>query len=234
MQFVESIAFDRIYARGLDTYMRLLRLFLSVLITSTLLSHSCYAQEASEPVVTKELKAQKTESEVIPEVLPLTEAETVVPLEEVKPVEVPSPKQPWELPYQLDPLIKIKKIYDFLNDRAKTPTGGEEALEYEFKYYNHGAVTEAQLRNKKGHYYEVNWATDAAVEPLTLRFDYRQKNTRDQVRTIEIPYPKARGSMKGRFSVTGDSYFEDGDVISWRISVVRNGKIVAEKKSFVW
>ncbi|NJK91998.1 MAG: hypothetical protein HC904_09340 [Blastochloris sp.] len=69
---------------------------------------------------------------------------------------------------------------------------------------------------------------------MTLRFDYRQANTRDKVNTIEIPYQEAKGSLKGTFSVTGEQYREFGDVISWRVSVVRNGKIVAQKKSFVW
>lgn len=211
--------------------MRLLSLPLFIFVTGCLLSSSGFTQEASEPVVTQGISAKKTESDVIPD--SPTAPETVEPAPEIQ-TQTVRPLQPWDLPTELDSKVRLKKIYDFLNDRNKTPSGGDQALEFEFKYYDHGAVTQAQLRGRKGHYYEVNWATDGSVEPLSLRFDYRQKNTQDLVKTQEIPFPQARGSMKGRFSVTGDSYFEDGDVTSWRISVVRNGKIIAEKKSFVW
>jgi hypothetical protein len=67
-----------------------------------------------------------------------------------------------------------------------------------------------------------------------LRLDYRQAVSRDRVRTLEIPYKQARGTFKGTFSVTGDDYFEFGGVHSWRISLVRDGRIVAQEQSFVW
>ncbi|NJK91997.1 MAG: hypothetical protein HC904_09335 [Blastochloris sp.] len=52
-----------------------------------------------------------------------------------------------------------------MNDRSKTPTGGDQAMEYEFKYFDHGAVTETQKANRKGHYYVINWADDAQRNP---------------------------------------------------------------------
>lgn len=154
--------------------------------------------------------------------------------ESVKVSEAPAKLESWDLPTELDPKVKIKKIYDFLNDSDKTPTGGEQSLDYEFKYFNHGAVTKAQKEGRKGHYYVVTWSSDNEPGALSLRFDYRQKNTREKVTTIEIPYQNAKGTLKGTFSVTGDSYRDNGDVLSWRVSVVRDGKIVAQSKSFVW
>jgi hypothetical protein len=67
-----------------------------------------------------------------------------------------------------------------------------------------------------------------------LRFDYRQAKTRDKVHTMEIPYKDVRGTYKGTFSVTGDAYADRGKILSWRVSVVRDGLIVAQSKSFVW
>lgn len=139
-----------------------------------------------------------------------------------------------ELPVQLDPKIKIGKIYDFLNDPTRTKTGGNQSIEYEFKYLNHGAVTEEQLSRRVGHYFVVSWSNGNEAQDLVLRMDYRQSKTRDKIYTIEIPYTATRGSKKGKFAVIGDAYNNLGQVYSWRLSVVRDGTIVAQKKSFVW
>ncbi|MEM6822758.1 MAG: hypothetical protein AAF558_12560 [Verrucomicrobiota bacterium] len=140
----------------------------------------------------------------------------------------------WDLPVQIDQSVKIKKVYDFLNDQSITKTGKDRSLEYEFKFFNHGAITKAQLYNRKGQYYVVTWANDAAPANYTLRLDYRQGLTRDKVNTIKIPYPAAKGTFKGTFSITGDNYSMYGQILSWRVSVVRDGMIVAQEKSFVW
>ncbi len=148
-------------------------------------------------------------------------------------VEVSSPET-WQLSVSNDDTVRIGKIYEFLNDPAITKVGKDHSLKYEFKYFNHGAITKAQLHNRKGHYYVVTWKNFGAAADYQLRFDYRQSRTREKVHTQIIDYPGATGNFKGTFSVTGAPYFENGAILSWRISLVRNGVIVAEKKSFVW
>lgn len=138
------------------------------------------------------------------------------------------------LPVSLDKSVHIGKIYDFLNDPNKTKHGGNETLRYEFKYFNWGAITEEQKKRRLGQYYIVNWKNKGPAADMELRLDFRQQRTRDRVYTIKIPFPKARGSYKGRFSVTGEQYFKNGQIHSWRISVVRNGTIVAQETSFIW
>ncbi len=140
----------------------------------------------------------------------------------------------WNLPVELDDRFRIGKIHDFLNDAEKTPTGGRPDLEFEFKYFNHGAITNDQKATRQGRYYVVSWANRGEPTDVILRFDYRQTKTRDKVRTIEIPFPSAKGSMRGTFSVAGDAYFMSGDVNSWRVSLVHDGKIVAQETSFIW
>lgn len=142
--------------------------------------------------------------------------------------------QPWDLPLEADAQVRIRKVYDFLNDPKKTSPGSSKGLAYEFKYFNHGAITSTQQRSRLGQYFVVTWSNAGAAADYVLRLDYRQAASRDQVRTLEIPYKKARGTFKGTFSVTGDQYLEFGDIHSWRISVVRDGRIVAQERSFVW
>lgn len=159
------------------------------------------------------------------------------PEEPLFPEFTPSSERPleeWDLPVRLDDRFKIKKVYDFLNDPEKTQVGNNRAIEYEFQYFNHGAVTKAQRYNRQGQYYVVTWGYSGDPRDVTLRLDYRQGLTREKVTTLEIPYEAARGTYKGTFAVTGDRYYLNGQLISWRISLVHDGAIVAQEKSFVW
>jgi len=140
----------------------------------------------------------------------------------------------WDLNAKADDKVVIRKIYEFLNDPKVTKFGKEKSIEYEFKYFNHGAITKAQRHNREGQYYVVTWTNKGQPADYELRIDYRQSKTRDKINTITIPYPKARGTFKGTFSITGDHYYMYGSILSWRISVVRDGVIVAQNQSFVW
>lgn len=171
---------------------------------------------------------------VVVEVAPGSTEVEASEVEETVTEEPTRPPAEWDLPVSPDESVSIRKIYEFLNDPKVTKTGKDRSLEYEFKYFNHGAITKAQRYNREGQYYVVTWTNHGSPTDYVLRLDYRQGKTRDTVKTIEIPYPNAQGTFKGTFSVTGDDYHLDGNVLSWRISVVRNGQIVAQKKSFVW
>lgn len=143
-------------------------------------------------------------------------------------------KEDWDLPVQLDKHVSVGKIYDFLNDSTITKTGGNRPLIFESKYFSYGAVTKEQKKKKTGWYYVVHWENDGAPANFIVRFDYRQANTKDKVHSLLVEFPKTAGSHKASFSVVGDAYQKGGKVTSWRASVVRNGVIVAQKKSYVW
>lgn len=143
-------------------------------------------------------------------------------------------REPWQLQEALDPKVRITSVREFLNDPSETRTGGKRPLEFEFKYVNHGAVTQAQKRNRMGNYFTVNWQASGEPADYELRLDYRQSRSKDLVRTLIIPYKSVTAGQKGHFKVIGDAYHDFGRVHSWRISVVRNGVIVAQQKSFVW
>lgn len=146
----------------------------------------------------------------------------------------PPIKGPWELPVENDKSVKISKIYDFINDPKRTPIGKDQQLEFEFKYFNHGAITQEEKLKREGHYFTVSWTNDGPPADFVLRFDYRQANTKELVNTLEIPYAHTSGDQKGTFSVTGEPFHKNGFISSWRIALVRNGTIIAQRKSFIW
>ena len=140
-----------------------------------------------------------------------------------------------DLPVEADTKIRLNKIYTYLNDSERNRAPKDNAmLIYEAKYWNHGAVSEKDKQAKKGNIFVINWQNDGRPENLTVRLDYRQANTRDRVMTQTQEYRDFEGHEKTVIKVTGDDYLRGGVVNSWRISIVRDGKIVAQEKSFIW
>jgi hypothetical protein len=127
----------------------------------------------------------------------------------------------------------IGKVYEYLNDDTRTKNSIDRSLEFERRYHKYPAVTSLQRREKEGHYFYVNWRAPQGKN-LVVRFQYRQKKTKDRIYTMEVPYPHAAGLQETIFEVVGDAYDRQGVVNSWRVSVFESGRLVAQRTSFVW
>ena len=138
-----------------------------------------------------------------------------------------------DLPVALDDSVSLNKIYTFRNDRNQKTTGNP-MLDYEKKYWDHGAVLRKDIEGKQGNIFVINWQNDGSPADFTIRLDYRQANTRERVMTKTEEYKNFGGYEKTILQVVGDDYLRGGVVNSWRISIVRDGKIVAQEKSFIW
>jgi len=138
-----------------------------------------------------------------------------------------------DLPVALDESVSLNKIYTFRNDRRQ-PRTGNPMLDFEKKYWDHGAILQKDIEGKQGNIFVINWQNDGAPADFTVRLDYRQANTRERVMTKVQRYERFGGFEKTVIQVVGDDYLRGGVVNSWRISIVRDGKIVAQEKSFIW
>jgi hypothetical protein len=138
-----------------------------------------------------------------------------------------------DLPVALDESVSLNKIYTFRNDRSLKNTGNP-MLDFEKKYWDHGAILKKEIEGKQGNIFVINWQNDGTPSDFTIRLDYRQANTRERVMTKTEEYKNFDGYEKTVIKVVGDDYLRGGVVNSWRISIVRDGKIVAQEKSFIW
>lgn len=145
----------------------------------------------------------------------------------------PPDGMPSDLPVALDTSVSLNKIFTFLNDRKQNQTGNP-MLDFEKKYWNHGAILSKDFRDRQGNIFVINWQNDGSAGDFTVRLDYRQANTRERVMTKTQEYKNFNGFEKTVIQVVGDDYLRGGVVNSWRISIVRDGKIVAQEKSFIW
>ena len=142
-----------------------------------------------------------------------------------------------DLPVALDKEISLNKIYTYWNDAVKgknLPPPDNASMMFEPKYWDHGAITAKERQDRKGNIFVINWQNDGQPGDFTVRLDYRQANTREKVMTKTQDYKDFDGYEKTVLKVVGEDYLRGGVVNSWRISIVRDGKIVAQEKSFIW
>jgi hypothetical protein len=117
--------------------------------------------------------------------------------------------------------------------KSKTTTTQEASLNFERSYRLFGAVTAYDQRERFGQYFDFFWRAKETAD-LSVRFEYKQERLRAFTQAQEIDYPRARGTKHSAFRVVGDEFHDDGKVLAWRCLLIRNGQIVAEKRSFLW
>jgi hypothetical protein len=115
----------------------------------------------------------------------------------------------------------------------KTATLEDAPITFERQYRMFGAVTALDQRQRFGNYFDFFWRAKRSSD-VTVRLEYRQERLHEHVQAQEISYRNVRGTHKTEFKVIGDDYFDDGRVIAWRCLLIENGRIVAEKRSFMW
>lgn len=107
------------------------------------------------------------------------------------------------------------------------------SIGFEAAYRNFGAVTNLDKRQRAGDYFDFFWRARRRAD-VTVRFEYRQANLHAFVQAREKSYENVRGTHKSEFAIVGDDYFDDGDILAWRCLLIVDGKVVAEKRSFLW
>ncbi|MGI8819848.1 MAG: hypothetical protein ACR2ID_03095 [Chthoniobacterales bacterium] len=115
-----------------------------------------------------------------------------------------------------------------LRGGAKDPAVGFEA-----SYRLYGAVTALDQRRRTGHYFDFFWRAKRPAA-ITVRLEYRQEKLRSFTQAREVTYPHALGSHRTSFAVVGDDFYSDGRILAWRCSLIENGRIVAEDRSYLW
>lgn len=122
--------------------------------------------------------------------------------------------------YHLDPTVRVR-TYDRM-------------ISFEERYYRYGAVDNPQLLEKVGHYYSVFWRTNDRDADVKLRLDYRHQATGPKEYSFEVAVDKVRRRNVTKFAVIGDEYTKLGTVTAWKVSLIINGEVAGENKSFLW
>lgn len=119
-------------------------------------------------------------------------------------------------------------------DALRKQERGASMIRFERAHHLHGAVDQADREARYGHYFTFFWRGRPGSGPLTLRFEYRQADTAEQVHRIEQRIDQIRKRNQSRIQIIGESYHRRGKVTSWRASLWDGERLIDEEKSFLW
>ena len=122
--------------------------------------------------------------------------------------------------YKLDPTVRLKV--------------GDPMIRFERQSRLYGAVTRSEQMSRAGQYYTVFWEANDRSQPVTVRLEYRQRETGLQVHKIDSEVSNVRGSNVTEFQVTGDAFHTNGPVTAYRVSLMRGKEELASADSFLW
>lgn len=135
-------------------------------------------------------------------------------------------------PLSPDSRFQLKKVRQFFNEPSFFFPTTCEVINFERNSVNHGAISQGQFDRLRGNYFSFLWCTSTRANTI-VRFEYRQNSLGNKTRALECCYPNALGSYKSEFRVIGEDYSKFGRVVSWRILLIAEGKIVALRQSFL-
>jgi len=130
--------------------------------------------------------------------------------------------------------VAITKVNPYHFYAGKKDTTEDQMVSFEQRRLYHGAVDSSDYVDRYGHYFTIWWQTEQKGSPFTIRLEYRQASTGPIVHVKEMTVASAKAKNVSKFEVVGDEYSSKGVVTQWKASVVQNGTVVAEYKSFLW
>ncbi len=130
---------------------------------------------------------------------------------------------------------EIRKVkYTHLDTKQRLVTS-DPMIAFEKRYLLHGAVTSKEYKAREGKYYTVFWYSKGDRRPgMVVRLEYLQENTGDQIKVKEVTVDKVKRQNTTDVNVIGEEYHQDGNVVAWRASLVRDGEVVSTVESFLW
>lgn len=105
------------------------------------------------------------------------------------------------------------------------------------QYVLYEANSQKERTDLLGDYYFVRWHDAEPQKPVKLVMRYTQAKTGPLVQERVIEYRKPResaGEHKERFIFNGAQRAELGDILSWRVELQCDGKVVDSRQSYLW
>lgn len=98
----------------------------------------------------------------------------------------------------------------------------------------HGAVSMEERRKLLGQYYTILWSDpEGAATSHEVVFEFQQGGSGSTIKKRSQKF-SGQSSGKASFSVIGDDYFKGGKVLAWKISLLRDGREIGSRKSYLW
>lgn len=132
-----------------------------------------------------------------------------------------------------DKTLVVKQFY--LRDE-KDSNDDEPMIRAEKNLLLYGAVSMEERRQRLGQYYTALWEDPAGAGSgeVEVVFEFQQGKTGSQIKRRTVQFDSSEKSGKAAFSVIGDDYFKGGRALAWKISLLRGGRVLDTKQSYLW
>ena len=129
---------------------------------------------------------------------------------------------------------KVKYYHLKEEDWASESRSIDPMIRFERNHLLYGAVTEEETEERLGHYYTLFWNGPSRRTPVTVRFQYRQARTGERVFAFDHTVKDVRDKNQTRLSITGAPYHRHGRVVSWQATLLQDGQVIDQTRSFLW
>jgi len=128
----------------------------------------------------------------------------------------------------------ISKVNVYNLQSKKGVVSADPSISFEQKYYLYGAVSNADVAERVGNYYNVHWSVADRTQPVKLVLSYRQSKTGSVLHTKEVTPEQIKGNNTTQISITGDEFTTNGHVTAWKIALLSGKEELAVHKSYLW
>lgn len=133
----------------------------------------------------------------------------------------------------------IRTISDLPLKNTSLPGMGWElsSMRANAQYVLYGANSGKERSARMGDYYYVLWHDAQPSLPARVEMLYTQAGTASKVleRHVDLVRPRRfSGMRKCVFTFNGPQRAKNGDVLSWRINLYSDGKLVDSRHSYLW
>ena len=123
--------------------------------------------------------------------------------------------------------------YHFFPGKTR-PRTEEQMIDFEYRRKIYGAVDRADYFERHGNYFTIHWKTENRTLPVTVRLQYRQSKTGPKIFAEDKVVNAPKRANTTHFEIIGDNYAQRGSVTQWKASIIQEGVVVDEYKSFLW
>ncbi len=131
---------------------------------------------------------------------------------------------------------RIERVREVPVKSAEVPGFQTGLHRAQVTYVMRGAIDDKEQKSRIGEYYYVTW-TDARPDVAAeLVMSCQRAGTGSQVhqKRLHLAPRKSGGSRKDLFSFIGEDYQEYGSLLTWKVDLKVDGKIVSTRHSYLW
>ncbi len=113
----------------------------------------------------------------------------------------------------------------------------EAPLRANAQYVLYGANSGKERQLRVGDYYFLNWYDAEPQKPVRIEMLYTQALTGGDVLSRVVEYNEPRessGSRKEKFHFSGPERAKRGDIMTWKVNLYCDGKLVDSLQSYLW